>query len=153
MKTPGYLDQVDRIKIGCNLFYDAVRDKLPINTLDYYFYSFCVVCYQLKDWLTNDTTLPQVFRDDVQNHINRNKRLGNLGAIANTYKHLKLTRKYWQNITVTRDSKRKFSQLGVGPVFTVSDISTSSNITINTPYKCLFSWNKLFKKHQLPEPF
>lgn len=79
-------------------------------------YAFFFNCYHLKDWLINDSTLPETVRDAVENYINESPTLGLTADICNSLKHLVLHK------------KKRTNQ---NPTFTNKAFSLEFNETIN----------------------
>ena len=119
--------------------------------VNYHFLNFAVNCYHLKDWLVKDNICT---KKEVDKHINDNVRLRNIGAIANESKHFVLTSKHWKDIQIIK-METSFSFSNPRPVFRIQNKqkNTSSDITINTAHKALYSWDKLFKRKGLQQPF
>lgn len=67
---------------------DGVDDR----RLDDY-YAFFVVCFHLKDWLKNDSSLDASIRPAVEQLIERDRWLGMCADIANGFKHLRINKK------------------------------------------------------------
>ena len=147
-----YLDYIKYIEIWNYLFYKSIRDREDENLTNYYLFSFAVTCYHLKDWLINDKNFS---KKEVESHIKSNIRLKNLGTIANSFKHFKLSGRYWKDIQVLKKQGNKFSFKSPLPVFIIKDknSSKSSNVTVHTPHKSLYSWDKLFKNKRMKLPF
>lgn len=146
-----YKNKIKYIKIGHYLFYDAVYNNSGEDLVNYLFYSFAVNCYHLKDWLQRNSVFTE---QEIQNHINNNVRLKNIGAIAHESKHFQLTTKHWKDIKIIK-TLSQFSFNNPRPVFQIIDNqqNKSSDITINMAHKSLYSWDKLFKAKGLPQPF
>lgn len=146
-----YLEKVKYIEIGYYLFYNSIYKKESENLVNYFFYAFAVNCHDLKDWLINDNIFSEA---DINNHYNENLRLTNIAAIANKSKHFQLNRGYYKDFVVEKLCS-EFSFDKPVPVFIVKDSgeNESSEVTIHTVHKVLFSWDKLFKKNNLDQPF
>lgn len=146
-----YQDKIKYIKIGHYLFYNAVYNNSEEDLVNYLFFSFVLNCYHLKDWLERDKVFT---KEEIHNHIDHNIRLKNIGAIANESKHFLLTENHWKHFQIVKTGDQ-FSFRNPRPVFKITDNKNgkSSEITINTAHKSLYSWDKLFKGKGLPQPF
>lgn len=88
-----YQQQFERIKRFYELFEKidkGIRINFPLSYLEDVVYAFFIFCYQLKDWIKNDDTLPSNVKDKVEDFVTENKCLGICGDICNGIKHLTL---------------------------------------------------------------
>jgi hypothetical protein len=51
-------------------------------------YVFFVFCYHLKDWIKNDTSVPEAVRSQVETFVKNTPSLALAGDLANGVKHL-----------------------------------------------------------------
>jgi len=143
-----YLDQTKRIvrsfnRLSKQNILERITDKIKDDN-----YHFFQDCFHLKDWIKNDSDLPQIMRDEVENFVERSRFLKHVADIANATKHLQLT-KYirvdkeidFEILNVTSDNEHK-EMLSIK---SKNESFGGNSLHINA----LKDWNRFLGKYKL----
>jgi hypothetical protein len=82
-----YKQQYDRLKRFLQRIENQDRNQIEYEDD---FWAFCQNCWHLKDWIKNDTSLPQLVRNRVENEVKKYHSLMVFADLANRSKHFTL---------------------------------------------------------------
>ncbi len=86
-------EQFERVKRWYERFKRINEGTAQEKSTEYYHdevYAFFLNCYHLKDWIKNDTDVPEEVRQDVERFVGKSDALSTCGDLCNSIKHLKL---------------------------------------------------------------
>lgn len=114
--------------------------------------------HSFKDWLKNDSTIPQAARDGVEAYVESSTTLKLLADVANKSKHLDLN-----NVRIDKDAQVANQVVLDGPMGTFpigSFYGYSANVVtsagthdiggLHFANNCLKEWENYLAAHQLP---
>ena len=116
-------------------------------------YAFFLNCYHLKDWIKNDTSLPDAVRSAVEHFIDSKRSLRLCADVCNGLKHLELKRD--RSGEKPKFGRKQFDVgLGAGVPTTISvkcEITTETGTVdaFQLATEALESWKKFMMQHSL----
>ena len=151
-----FREQYERMRRGYERFAAIDQGLEHFTASDNYIdeiYAFFQNCYHLKDWIRNDSSVPDNARSDVEVFINSSQPLRLCADICNTLKHLTLTR------------SRSDQQPSFGPKHFALEIGGAAKPTIRLKYEvttasgsedafslatdCVSDWDGFLQRHHL----
>jgi hypothetical protein len=123
-----------------------------------FLYSFFQNCWHLKDWIKNDSSLPQDMRDEIVREAHKIESLQFCADLANRTKHLTLDKFSRKNATLWQidsikigDAKtgEPLSEAKIGFVIASPEVPDALGTATDLVRQAVKDWEQLLRNHKL----